>query len=215
MGLPFYGMALPINLQVLGDEWVGDSPLLGVEDDVWFSHTDWGDRWPYDKVHHRYDGEDLQILWPLMDHWRSVEDSGACPRLGTFFLGSTSTHLDDGTGELVSTIQIQWLYFCVHSSGLVCREGSFVAPKDSVGALRAMRATTDAVGRCAGQKWRWRVWPLLDDHGHARVETNSTRNTRVSIHWFGLLTWPEYDDASMGWLWLEVCFCIMFYGFES
>jgi hypothetical protein len=57
---------------------------------------------------HRCDGgEDLQILGPLMDHSRSIEDSGAGPRLGTFFLGSTSVHLDDGTGELVSTIQIK------------------------------------------------------------------------------------------------------------
>jgi hypothetical protein len=58
-------------------------------------------------VHRRYGGEDLRILGPLMDHLRLVEDSGACPRLGTFFLGSTSAHLDDGTGELVSAIQIQ------------------------------------------------------------------------------------------------------------
>jgi hypothetical protein len=32
-----------------------------------------------------------------MDHWRLVEDSGVGPRLGTFFLGSTSAHSDDGT----------------------------------------------------------------------------------------------------------------------
>jgi hypothetical protein len=42
-----------------------------------------------------------------MDHWRLVEDSGVGPRLGNFFLGSTSAHPDDGIGELVSRIQIQ------------------------------------------------------------------------------------------------------------
>ena len=57
-------------------------------------------------MHHRYGGKDLHIIGPLMEHWRSVEDSGTGPRLGTFFLGSTSAHLDDGTSELVSPIQI-------------------------------------------------------------------------------------------------------------
>jgi hypothetical protein len=42
-----------------------------------------------------------------MDHWSSVEDSGVAPRLTPFFLGSTSTHSNDGIGEPVSTIRIR------------------------------------------------------------------------------------------------------------
>ena len=53
-------------------------------------------------MHRRYGGEDVWILGNLMDHWRSVEDSGVAPRLTPFFLGSTSTQPDDGIGELVS-----------------------------------------------------------------------------------------------------------------
>ena len=109
MGLPFRGMALPINPQVLGDEWVGDSLLLGVEADVWFSHMDWGDQWPYEGVHRCYSGKELWILGPVMDHWRSTEHSGADPRLRNFFFGSNFAHPDDGIGELVSTIQLSWL----------------------------------------------------------------------------------------------------------
>jgi hypothetical protein len=123
-----------------------------------------------------------------MDNWRSVEDNGVAPRLTPFLLGSTSAHLDDGTGEPVSTIRIRRLCFWVHYGGLVSREGAFVAPKDSVGALGAMRATTDVVVPCAGLTQWWRGWPLLHDHSGAHVATNSTGDTEVSIHWYGLPT---------------------------
>jgi hypothetical protein len=55
-------------------------------------------------VHSHYGGEDIGILGPLMDHRRSVENSGVGPRLGPFFLGFSFAQSDDGTGELVSTI---------------------------------------------------------------------------------------------------------------
>ena len=52
-------------------------------------------------------GEDVWILGNLMDHRRSVQDSGVAPRLTPFFLGSTSAHLNDGISEPVSMIRIQ------------------------------------------------------------------------------------------------------------
>ena len=113
-----------------------------------------------------------------------VEDSGVGPRLGTFFLGSTSAHPDDGTGELVSKIQIHWLCFGVHFGGLVFREGSYIAPKNSVGALRAMRAMIDAVGQCAGLT-RQQILQVILTYPYTGMEYQHCRD----------MTMPPWDDC--------------------
>jgi hypothetical protein len=98
-GLPFQGMALPVDPQLPGDVHLvdfGTEVLFGAEHYVRFGHPHRGDGCALASVHHNDDCEDLQILSDSADQWWSAEDYAESIGWRFFRLGLDVACQDDG-----------------------------------------------------------------------------------------------------------------------
>jgi hypothetical protein len=81
---------------------------------------------------------------------------------------------------------------------MVLREGSPIAPPDSIGANVETRATIDAMGPCFGPAWRRGGWPLLHTDRCSSVVTDATGDSMVSIRGNGLHVGSGHGATSWG-----------------
>jgi hypothetical protein len=78
------------------------------------------------------------------------------------------------------------VFFRVHPSGLVSREGVDVVPEDSIGGAWGVRATVEAVVNCFASPWWWRRWPLLFCIGDASMAADVTGDLTLPLCQGGL-----------------------------
>jgi hypothetical protein len=81
----------------------------------------------------------------------------------------------------VSSSGLRGFLFWIYSSGLVSREGAYVAPESFVRPTRSARVVTTVMGDDFGPSWGWGGWPLLHGRGCTGVASNATDHTAVSI----------------------------------
>jgi hypothetical protein len=188
-GLPFHGMALPIDPQLSGDERVGDlvarhctgpNPMSGsviqieaIDDLLTECITAMVVRIYGSLGTQRITGGQLRIVervldgdlfsWGVLLHTKMMGQVNRCRRSdsGDFTFGS---------------ILVAWFLERV----------PLLHPRILARAHGATRVATDVVGPCVGPTWRWRGWPLFHDHGGTSVVTDATGDTEVSICGYGL-----------------------------